>query len=372
MSKNMAKIAVLSSHTPSLFWFRMDMMQEFQKRGYEVYAIGNENESKWSAKFKENGIIYQQINVSRNGVNPLQDRNTLVSIKERLQAISPEKIFTFQAKTIIYGTMAANSLGITEVYPLVAGMGSMFLNGDLKSRFVRAAMNILYRVSLKKCPAVFFQNKDDVMIFRKYRMINNQKTVLLHGSGVNTEKFKIMSLPDKPAFLCISRLIRDKGVYEYLEACRKIKSEYTDTRCMLVGPYDTNPSALKPKEVKLFIDAGVEYFGEQEDVRPYIEQSSVFVLPSYREGTPKTNLEAMSCGRPVITTDAPGCRETVVDGENGYLVPVKDVDAVYQKMKWFIENASCIKLMGAKSRMMVEKKFDVKKVNDKICKTMGI
>ncbi|MBO4343855.1 MAG: glycosyltransferase family 4 protein [Clostridia bacterium] len=365
-------VAVLSCHTPSLFWFRVDMMQEFARRGYKVYALGNESEEDWAERFAEKGITYQQINIKRNGLNPFQDKKALSSIKTRLKEIKPDKVFTYQAKTVIYGTMAANGLGVTEVYPLIAGMGSMYLSDSLKARLVRFVMNTLYRRSIKKCPAVFFQNHDDEKTFRDNRIIKNQKVVMIHGSGVNTEKFTVTPLPEKTAFLCISRLIRDKGVYEYLEASEKIKKEFPDTRCMLVGPFDTNPSAIKKEELQPFIDAGVEYFGEQEDVRPYLMQSSVFVLPSYREGTPKTNLEAMACGRAVITTDAPGCRETVKDGENGYLVPVKDVNALYEKMKFFIENPGKAKEMGEKGRASAEELYDVKKVNEQICLTMGI
>lgn len=368
----MKKIAILSSHTPSLFWFRTDMMKEFINRGYQVYALGNEEEDKWTAKFAENGIIYQHINVSRTGVNPLDDKKTLDSIKEKLKAIMPDKIFTYQAKTIIYGSIAANSLGITEVYPLIAGMGSAFLSNNIKTILIRLVMTTLYKKSMKKCPVVFFQNRDDEQIFRDCGIIKSQKVVMIHGSGVNTDKFRALPLPDKPAFLCISRLIRDKGVYEYLEACKMLKKEYPEIRCLLVGPYDTNPSALKPEELKPFIEAGIEYFGEQEDVRPFLVQCSVFILPSYREGTPKTNLEAMACGRAVITTDAPGCKETVVDGENGFLVPVKDSKAVFNKMKWFVEHPEKVGTMGAKGRSMVEEIFDVKEVNETICQAMGI
>lgn len=373
MSNKKEVIAVLSSHTPSLFWFRTDMMQEFIRRGYQVYALGNEEELKWKDRFLDKNIIYEQIYVNRNGVNPLQDRKTYISIKEKLQKIQPKKIFTYQAKTVIYGAMAANSLGITEVYPLIAGMGSVFLSDNLKVKIVRLAMVTLYRKGMEKCPAVFFQNRDDEKIFRDNHIIDKHKVVLIHGSGVNTEKFKVQPLPEKPAFLCISRLIRDKGVYEYLEACKMLKAEYPEVRCMLVGPYDTNPSALKPEELQPYIDNNIiEYFGEQEDVRPYIAQCSVFVLPSYREGTPKTNLEAMASGRAVITTNAPGCKETVIDRKNGLLVPVKDIKAIYQKMKWLIENPREIKKMGKQGRNMVEAIFEVKKVNDKICETMGI
>ena len=274
---------------------------------------------------------------------------------------------------MIYGAMAANRIGITEVYPLIAGIGSVFISDSLKTRIVRSALVRLYRRALKRCPAVFFQNRDDEQVFRDFRIIKNQKVVLLHGSGVNTERFALVPHPEQPTFLCVSRLIRDKGVYEYLAACRKLKQARPGIRCLLVGPFDTNPSALKQEELQPFLEDGsVEYFGEQEDVRPYLAQCSVFVLPSYREGTPKVNLEAMSCGRAVITTDAPGCRETVTDGENGFLVPVRDVDAIVEKMIWFLEHPDSIRTMGLVSRSMAENIFNVSKVNDMICYTMGI
>ncbi len=370
---NKKTIAVLSSNTPSLFRFRIDMMKEFIHRGYIVHALGDEEKRKWKDKFYENGITYNQIFVNRNGLNPLQDKKTYDSIKEKLRLIKPDKIFTYQAKTIIYGSMAANSLGITEVYPLIAGLGSVFLMDNLKAKVVRMVLTSLYRCSMKKCPAVFFQNDDDVLFFKKHRIIDNQKVVLIHGSGVNTERFTVFPLPQRPAFLCISRLIKDKGIYEYLEACKKIKNDFPEIRCLLVGPYDTNPSALTENELKPYVDAQIiEFYGEQEDVRPFIRQSSVFVLPSYREGTPKANLEAMACGRAVITTDTTGCRETVSDGENGFLVPVKDINAIYEKMKLFLIRPDLIKTMGLQGRRMIEADFDVKKVNSVICKTMKL
>ncbi len=367
------RIAVLSSHTPSLFWFRMDMMKEFMARGWEVWALGNESEIHWSRKFSEQGITYRRIDVQRNGTNPLKDLRTLISIKTILQEIKPEKIFAFQAKTIIYSALAANQLGITEVYPLVAGMGSVFLKDDPKTRAVRMILTAEYKASMRKCPVVFFQNRDDEEIFRKYRIVNDQKVVLLHGSGVNIEKFTVTPLPEKPAFLCITRLIRDKGVMEYLEACRLLKKDYPDVRCLLVGPYDTNPSAITPEELQAYLDDGsLEYCGEATDVRPYFEAASVYVLPSYREGTPKTNLEAMACGRAVITTDAPGCRETVVDGENGFLVPVRDSMSIVEKMSFFLEHPDKIAEMGREGRARAEELFDVRKVDEAICEAMKI
>lgn len=366
-------IAVLSSHTPSLFWFRMEMMQSFAEAGCRVYALGNEPEALWKEKFAARGIEYREIQVSRNGTNPLQDLKTLGSIRRQLKDIRPDKLFTFQAKTVIYGGMAANMLGITEVYPLIAGMGSVFLKDDFKTKVIRRILVTEYRLGMKKCPAVFFQNADDEAIFRENGIIKKQKTVQLHGSGVNTEHFRPMPQPKDFGFLCISRLIKDKGVGEYLQACRKLKADYPQVRCLLVGPYDSNPSAIQPEELAAYTaDGTVEYFGEQEDVRPYLSMCSVFVLPSYREGTPKTNLEAMACGRAVITADATGCRETVTEGENGLLVPVKDAEAVYLAMKKLYENPELAVRMGAAGRKKAKEVFDVKLVNKVICETMGI
>lgn len=367
------KVAVLSSHTPSLFWFRMEMMQCFKENGHAVYALGNESESEWAEQFAERGITYKQIDVQRNGVNPLKDLKALNSIRKMLKNIKPDKIFTFQAKTVIYGGIAANLLGIKEVYPLIAGLGSVFLNENLKTKVVRKILTTEYWFAMRKCPAVFFQNHDDKGVFRDNGIIKKQQIVMLHGSGVNTEYFTTKQMPETFGFLCTSRLIRDKGVYEYLEACKRIKEKYPEVRCLLVGPYDSNPSALKPEELRNYVEQGViEYFGEQKDVRPYLEQCNVFILPSYREGTPKTVLEAMACGRAIITTDAPGCRETVVDGENGFLVPVKDIDALCEKMQYFIENPQEISKMGTVGRKKAETIFDVRIVNQCIVETMGL
>lgn len=367
------KIAVLSSHTPSLFWFRIDMMQSFLDRGHKVYALGNEAEADWTERFSEKGIVYRQINVQRNGTNPLKDLKSIKSIKSVLKEIMPDKIFTYQAKTIIYGTIAANKLGITEVYPLIAGLGSLFLNDDIKTKIIRKILMTEYRYSMRKCDTVFFQNPDDDAVFRKAKAVNKQKTALLNGSGVNLEWFTVQPMPEKFAFLCVSRLIRDKGVFEYLEACAEIKKSNPDIRCLLVGPFDSNPSSLKPEELQRFIDDGViEYFGEQTDVVPYFAQCSVFVLPSYREGTPKTVLEAMACGRAVITTDAPGCRETVEHNENGLLVPIKNVSELVKAMRYMLDNPDCVTEMAALGRKKVEEVFDVNKVNSTICQTMNI
>ncbi len=283
------KIAVLSSHTSSLFWFRMDMMKDFIEKGHTVIALGSEPESDWKEKFKEYNIDYRQLYVERNGVNPLKDLKTLRSLYTFMKKENPDKIFAYQAKTVVYGSIAAKLNGISEVYPLIAGLGSIFRGQGFKNKIVKTIMKIEYWAACKCSKKVFFQNQDDKNEFIQNGLIKDNKTVIINGSGVNLEKFKPTPLPQEPAFLFIGRLIKDKGIMEYLEACKEIKVKHPKVRCLLVGPFDSNPSALKPEELKPYIESGViEYFGEQSDVRPFISQCSTYVLPSYHEGTPKT------------------------------------------------------------------------------------
>jgi glycosyltransferase involved in cell wall biosynthesis len=367
------KIAVISSHTKSLFWFRIDMMREFIKLGHSVIAIGSESELKWKTVFEKYEIKYKQLYTERNGINPFKDLRTFQELKKFMKNEKPDKVFVYQAKTIIYGCLSAKAIGITDVYPLIAGLGSIFRGNGFKNELIKITMKIGYRLACKASKKVFFQNEDDKNEFIKYKLIEKDKIVIINGSGVNLEQFVPKPLPEKITFLFIGRLIKDKGVVEYLEACKQIKIYNPNIKCLLIGPFDSNPSSLKQNELQYYIDKGiVEYFGEQIDVRPYLIECSTYVLPSYYEGIPKTILEAMAVGRSIITSDAPGCRETVIDGYNGYLVPVKDVNALVNKMKDFIEMPSINKLMAERSLKLVREKFDVKLINNSIMKTMNL
>lgn len=366
------KIMVVSAHTPSLFWFRMDMMRQFIALGYDVVAVANEDEEKWKDKFLSYGVRYKQVYVNRNGTNPIKDFKTLKEIKRLIKDERPNKIFAYNAKAVIYSGIAAKKLKV-DYYPLIAGVGSVFLSRSLKNRIIQRIMSAEYKKALKRSKAVFFQNRDDSTLFLDKGLVKQGQIVYIHGSGVNLETFKSEVLPNNFSFLFTGRLIKDKGIREYLEACEIIKRKYPDVKCMLVGPYDTNPTSLREEELKRYIDSHIiEYYGEQRDVRPFLKQCSVFVLPSYREGTPKTVLEAMATGRAIITTDAPGCKETLVDRENGFLVPIKNVDALVEKMVELINNPRLVREFGIRSRQIAEEKFSVETVNDTICKTMEI
>ena len=367
------KILVLSSSTITLLIHRIDMMKSFVAKGYEVIAAGPDNSVIWSEKFAVEGIKYKQIYVSRTGLNPFKDIRTLISLYQLIKEIKPNKIFVYLAKTISYGCLAARLNHITDIYPLIAGLGSVFRGHGIKNKFAKTIMKILYKKAFSFSKKVFFQNKDDRDELIKYKLLSLDKTILINGSGVNLDKFKPCPLPKQPTFLCIGRLIKDKGIVEYLKACKIIKSQFPNICCLLVGPFDTNPTALKQKELQPYIDAGVvKYFGTQSDVRPFIAQCSTFVLPSYHEGTPKTVLESMAMGRAIITSDAPGCRETIIDGKNGFLIPTKNVNALVDKMAYLIMHPDITKSMGRLSYKIAVEKYDVNKVNATIMETMKL
>ena len=348
-------------------------MLEMIHLGHQVIAIGNESVEKWSIILQPYGIEYRYVRMQRNGLNPVRDFFSFVQLVKLLKKEKPDRVFTSQAKMVLYGGLAAFCLGIREVYPLIAGLGSVFLSSGLKGGILKRILMSGYRLSLRRSPSVFFQNQDDAAFFVDNRIVSSDRIVFLNGSGVNLEKFARQPLPKSFGFLCVSRLIRDKGVLEYLSACRMVKKTHPEIRCLLVGPFDSNPTALKPHELQPYIDDGsVEYFGEQSDVRPYLGQCNVFVLPSYREGTPKSVLEAMSCGKAIVTTDAPGCRETVTEGKNGFLVPVKDDKALAEKMLFLYRNPGICEQMGNVSRQIAERRFDVRLVNRMILHTMKI
>lgn len=367
-------ILVLSSHTPSLFWFRMEMMKSFMTKGVKVIAVGNEPESVWSDKFKDLAIKYRSIPVCRNGMNVIGDLKTFIALKKIIQEEKPDKIFTYQAKTIVYGILASHLVDNSiSNYPLVAGLGSIFRGTCFKSKIVRLILSRQYKLAFKYSTKVIFQNSDDKNELLHRGLLKETQVAMVNGSGVNVEKFTVQPFPDTKAILFIGRLLRDKGVGEYLELAKRIKCKYPEVRCLLVGPFDTNPSAIKPVDLQPLIEDGIiEYFGEQTDVRPYINECTVYVLPSYHEGTPKTVLEAMASGRPIVTTDAPGCRETVEDGINGFLVPIKDVALLEEKVLKILNDPLLADKLGKRGRLLAEEKYDVNKVNASLMKIMNL
>jgi glycosyltransferase involved in cell wall biosynthesis len=283
-------------------------------------------------------------------------------------------VLSYTVKPVIYASMAAKLAGVKNIYAFIAGTGYTFLSKDIKARIIGVLVKFLYKTGLSCTDKTIFFNRDDMKEFCDSKLVNPNKCELISGSGVNMAKFTPAAYPEKMSFFMLSRLLKCKGVSEYLEAAEIVKKEHPEVKFYLLGKFEYEMSdAIEESVVRGYMERGiVELFPETTDVRPYYEMSSVYVLPSYREGVPRTVLEAMAMARPIITTDANGCRETVVDGLNGFLVPVKNSRALAEAMKRFIASPDLIEKMGAESLKCCAEKFDVNVVNNKLCEYMKI
>ncbi len=316
--------------------------------------------------------------MDRTGVSPLADLRLVLHLVRLFRRQQPDLVLGYTIKPAIYGTLAAWLAGVPRRFALITGLGYAF-TGEAKGRrgWIQHAVRFLYRTALARSTGVIFQNRDDAALFSKLGLL--QKGVPVHvvnGSGVDLAHFQPQPLPANegaPTFLLVARLLTAKGIREFAAAAAAIQQEGSAARFLLVGGQDSNPDAIPMAELEAW-QAGriLEWRGELEDVRPALGECHVFVLPSYREGTPRSVLEAMATGRAIITTDAPGCRETVVDEENGLLVPVANADALTHAMRRFIEDPGLAATMGEKSLAMVRAKFDARLVNQAMLEAMGI
>lgn len=368
----MANVAIICHYAPSLINFRGELIGTLVNSGHKVTAYGPE--AGFESVLTRLGANYQQIQLQRTGTNPMADLTTVVLLARALRHSRPDVVLSYAIKPVIYGSLAAWLAGVPRIASMITGVGYVFAGKTLKQRAIFRMVYPLYRAALAKNQVVMFQNPDDRRLFSSLKMISeNQRQVLINGSGVNLERYEFSPAPVQPlSFLLIARLIWDKGIGEYVAAAKVLKRKYPEVAFRLLGPYDSNPSSIGSETIEEWVRSGVEYLGETDDVRPYLADTSVYVLPSYREGTPRSVLEAMSMGRPVITTDAPGCRETVQDGVNGFLVPVQDIKGLRDAMERFIVNPELIPEYGAKSREIAEEKYDVRKVNRVIVDALGL
>lgn len=371
--KEIMHIVIITSSAKQLFGLRRELVASWVKAGHRVTAIGDLPQADMADKCREAGFAYRHVPLSRNGVNPFADMRTLRVLTSLLHELHPDRVFCTFAKAVSYGCWAARREGIDETYALISGLGSIFHGSSVKERLVRVVVSALYKHAFKCCRTVIFQNKDDVNDFASRGLVDVAKTSIVNGSGVDLDKFAKTDLPDEPSFLFVGRLLREKGIREYVAAAREVKACHPEARFIAVGDIDTNPSSLTEAEVQQLRDEGlIDFVGFQDDVRPYLNKTRVFVLPSYHEGMPRSVLEAMAVGRPVITTDAPGCRDAVHDSVNGFLVPVGNSELLAQKMKLLLQDKSLATDMAHKSRQIAEERYDVHKVNAAIAAIMNL
>jgi len=369
----MAKIVIIAGLANSLLNFRRELIEQWLSAGHQVVAAAPEANVK--PELEQMGAGYRVIPLKRTGLNFFHDTWLFIKLIFLLYREKPDYLFLYTIKPVIYGSWAAYFRRKTKVFTMITGLGYVFTGESSGLRaLLKSMIRLMYKVALARSEKVFFQNPDDRREFTGSSLVSEEKSVLVNGSGVNLEKFKPAPLPEETvSFLLIARLLWDKGIREYVQAARRVKARHPQATFKLVGRFDNNPSAVRKAEVEGWVEEGVlEYGGEVKDVRPVIAEANVYVLPSYREGTPRTVLEAMAMGRPVITTDAPGCRETVTDGVNGFLVPVKAEQALAEAMEKFIAEPGLIGEMGKESRRIAEEKYDVRKINQNILETMGL
>lgn len=368
---------LVASFPDSLIKFRGPLIEAILSAGYRVHLAvpGLDSYSEVASRLVALDVQVHDIPLRRTGMNPFQDLALLVSLQKLMREIGTDYVLAYTIKPVIYGSLAAWISGVNHRFALITGLGYAFTGEATGLRKVlRTLIQQLYRFSLSRNRLVFFQNPDDEALFRQLSLLKSAiPSCVVNGSGVDVAEYTVAVLPETPSFLLIARLLGDKGVREYAQAAALVKERYPEVSFRLVGWVDDNPDAIDQAELDAWIAAGIiEFLGKLPDVRPAITDSSVYVLPSYREGTPRTVLEAMAMGRPVITTDAPGCRETVVDGDNGFLVPVKDVQALADAMIKMIDSPGLVAKMGERSRQIAETKYDVHRVNAAMLEGMGI
>ncbi|NMG16643.1 glycosyltransferase family 4 protein [Aromatoleum bremense] len=370
---------LIAGFPDSLLHFRGPLLDALQARGLQVHVAAPDLAS--GSSLRQNlecrGLVVHDIPLRRAGMNPFADLTTLAHLWRLMRRIRPDHVLGYTIKPVIYGSLAAWLAGVPRRFALVTGLGYAFQGqddgGDRRGR-LRTLVQGLYGLALGRTHKVFFQNPDDEALFRTRGILAPRApSCVVNGSGVDVAQYGRAPLPHTPRFLLIARLLGDKGVREYVEAARRVRARHPEAMFSLVGWIDENPDAIAQQELDQWVGEGtVGFLGRLGDVRPAIADCSVYVLPSYREGTPRTVLEAMAMGRPIITTDAPGCRETVVDGDNGFLVPVKAVEELAAAMLRFIEDPVLVARMGARSRRIAEEKYDVHRVNAVMLAEMGI
>lgn len=360
------KVLILGSYGPSLLQFRGRLISAIRERGHQVVAAAPSFPAETRAALAELGAELREMPLVNTSLNPIAMAGTLREMRRAVREIRPDVLIAYTIKPVILGSLAGRAEGVARIVALITGAGYAFTQGREPKRLIsRLAASLLYRLALPRAHAVIFQNPDDEALFRQLRLVGRrQETYRVNGSGVALEYFAPTPLPEGPSFLMIARLLKDKGIREFAEAAKRLKSRYPQVPVALVGFLDQSPDSLTKTELDELISCGIDYKGQMTDVRPAIAAASVYVLPSfYREGTPRSILEAMAMGRAIITTDSPGCRETVRHEENGLLVAPRDADSLFEAMLRFVRQPHLASRMGAASRRLAEEKFDVRQVN---------
>jgi glycosyltransferase involved in cell wall biosynthesis len=409
-------IVILGAKPKSLINFRGDLISSLVQAGHQVTAMSAPAEAEIVQGIQELGAEFRSYPVNRRGLSPVQDMRTMLSLRRAFAELRPDIVLTYTIKPVIWGGLALRGKKNTGFFALITGLGFAFQGQGRGRKAITCLVSRLYKSALARSEGVIFQNADNRDVFLQRGIVDAAKCRIVAGSGVNTERFAFASLPSSaPVFLSIGRLLGEKGFREFFQAAKQVKDKYPQARFQILGGEDPSSDGISLSEIKEWEEQGVvEYLGVTDDVRPYIAGCHVYVLASYYgEGLPRTIIEAMAIGRPIITTDNVGCRETVDfggrrsdvggrmsdvgsrkseigrrrsdvgegneeesrcrirQGKNGFLVPVKDPNSLARAMECFIQEPELAEKMGRESRRMAEERFDVRIINQQMMKILG-
>ncbi len=376
------KICLIQTYLPSVINFRGYLLDKLIEEGDKVWVLCPTNNSfkNYEEILYSKGITFIPLNMDRLSMNIISEISLLKQILSSLNSINPNIIIAFHPKALIYTGIILSIMKIFQknnnisYFPVITGAGTLFddKKKNLKSFSRRILIKILYRIGLRQAKTIIFQNEDDIREFKLSRILKaDYKVKRVYGSGVSLDKFPPKPIPKEPNFLMLSRLLINKGVTEYLEASAIVKEKYPNAHFKLAGFHEVNhPSAISHELLNYHINKNhIEFLGHIKNVKDQLQLCRFYVLPSYREGTPRSVLEAMATKRPIITTDVPGCRETVINGFNGFLVPPKNSRDLALAMIKLIEQSDQETIqMGSNSYELVERFYEVNKVNKSIIK----
>ena len=395
------KILIASSGASSLNGFRLPLIKHWRALGHEVVATACEDNAATAEDLKTVGVRFVPIPVGRASLNPLADFSLVLRMARLMRRERFDVVFLFQQKAVIYGGLAAKLARVPRTFAMVTGLGYAFTpRAELKFKIVNAVATLLYRIAVKCFDGMIFQNPDDMEFVRENFLCRSCMPLKrVYGSGIDLDEFAFAPESDAGTFLFIGRLVADKGIREYIDAGKMLAEKKCRAELRILGGLDVNPSAITKAQIDAWEQGGAcRYLGKTRDVRPVIRAASVFVLPSYREGTPRSALEAMATGRPIVVANTPGCREVVffenvcrrwdagttkfvemsrpvepreftneiLMGDNGFLVPAKNAAALAAAMEFYLENPSVVSAHGRESRRLAEKYYDVRRVNREI------
>ena len=377
------KIIVLGNQAKAMSNFWSVLIRHMRRAGHEVVCCAPPGDSNAETALAAQGARVRHYSLDRKGLNPLSDLRTTFELFKLFKDEKPDLLFASTIKPVIYGCLAARAAGVPHIYATITGLGYAFEADTFFKKCVNRLGRLLYRAALSGADGVFFQNHDDITVFKQSGILGPKARVLTaRGTGVDTKRFAPSpfanytdqgSLSGPPVFLLVARLLEAKGLPEYAEAARMLKARHPEARFQVLGPPEKGLGSVSLEQVHTWQQQGcIEYLGETSDVRPYVAAAHVLVLPSWREGTPTSIMEGMSMGRAAVVTDAPGCREVVRNGYNGYLVPLRDPKALAAAMEKFIRQPQLMAEMGANGRHMALEEFDAEKVAARILEDMRV